>query len=71
MQGYENLCIFSLIVWELEPFWNYKGFSIIFPKILEAVQRIDGNENFLIPVSIIFSNPKVLGFLFSTKNSLT
>ena len=26
---------------------------------------------FLIPLSIIFSNPKVLGFLFSTKNSLT
>ena len=37
-RGYENLCISSLIVvGELEPFWNYKGFSIIFPKILEAV----------------------------------
>ena len=46
MQGYENLCIYSLIVWELEPFWNYKGFSIIFPKILEAVKRTDGNDNF-------------------------
>ena len=46
MQGYENLCIYSLIEWELEPFWNYKGFRIIFPKILEAVKRIDGNDNF-------------------------
>ena len=37
-RGYENSCISSLIVvGELEPFWNYKGFSIIFPKILEAI----------------------------------
>ena len=26
---------------------------------------------FFIPLSITFSSPKVLGFLFSTKNSLT
>ena len=40
-----KICICSVILGELESFRNYKGFSIIFPKIL--------------------------GFLFPTKNSLT
>ena len=57
-RGYENLCIYSLIVvGELEPFWNYKGFSIIFPKILEAIYHIFPSENFR--------------FIFFYQNSLT
>ena len=30
-------CIFSVILGELGSFRNYKGFSIIFPKILDAI----------------------------------
>ena len=57
--------------------WNYtlwdKGFSIIFPKILDARLNLAYYERtiFLFPLSITFLNPKSLGFLFSTKNSLT
>ena len=29
----------------------------------------DDMEKFLVPLSIAFSNPKILGFLFSTKNT--
>ena len=63
-----------LILGELESFRNYKGFSIIFPQILDAIQRITKVRIFLIPLSITYSaylNPKILAFLFLTKNSLT
>ena len=32
-----KICIRSVILGELESFRNYKGLSIIFPKILEAI----------------------------------
>ena len=66
-----KISICSVILGELESFRNYKGFSIIFRKILDAIQRITKKKNFLIPLSITFFNPKILGFLFPTKNSLT
>ena len=45
--------------------------SIIFPKILDAISRIPKVRHFLISLSIAFLSPKILGFLSSTKNSLT
>ena len=32
-----KICISSVILWQLESFRNYKGFSIIFLKILDAI----------------------------------
>ena len=32
-----KICICSVILRELDSFWNYEGFSIIFPKILHAL----------------------------------
>ena len=32
-----KICICSVILGQLESFRNYKGFSIIFPKILDAI----------------------------------
>ena len=66
-----KICICSVILGELESFRNYKGLSIIFPKILVEIWRITKVRHFLIPNAIIFLNTKVLGSLFSTKNSLT
>ena len=41
-------------------------------EITTALVRITNESQFLlIPLSITFLNPKILGFLFSTKNSLT
>ena len=34
-----KICICLAILGELEAFRNYKGFSVIFPKILDAVER--------------------------------
>ena len=36
----------SVIRGELESFRNYKGFRIIFPKILDAIYRFTKYENF-------------------------
>ena len=33
-----KICVCSVILGELESFQNYKGFSIIFPKIIEAIR---------------------------------
>ena len=38
---------------------DYKGFSIIFPKILDAIERITKVRIFLIPLFIPFLNPGV------------
>ena len=35
-----KICICLVILEELESFLNYKGVSIIFPKILHTIQRI-------------------------------
>ena len=65
-----KICICSVILGELESFRNYKGFSIIFPKILDAIKRITKKKFFLIPLSITFLNPKIEAFLYPTTNSL-
>ena len=61
-----KICICSVILGELESFRNYKGLSIIFSKILDAILSFTKVRIFLIPLSIAFSNPKV----FPKKNSL-
>ena len=66
-----KICTCSVILGQLESFRNYKGFSIILPRFLDAIQRIIKVRIFLILVSTTFLNPKVLGILFCTKNSLT
>ena len=58
-----KICICWVILGKLESFGNYKGFSVIFPKILDAITYY-ASYNFLIPLSITFLNPKSLGFLF-------
>ena len=58
-----KICICSVILGELESFRNYKGLSIIFPKILDEIWRITKVRHFLIPLSTTFLN--------SMKNSLT
>ena len=59
-----KISICSVVLGELESFRNYKGLSIIFPKILVEIWRPSKVKHFLIPNAIIFLNPKVLGFLF-------
>ena len=60
-----KICICS-VTGELESFRIYKGFRIIFPKILLAILGIRKVRIFLIPLSMTVLNPKILGFLFST-----
>ena len=62
-----KICICSVILGELESFQNYKGLIIIFSKILYVILSFTKVRNFLIPLSIAFSNPKILGFLFLQK----
>ena len=66
-----NICICSVILGELESFQNYTGLSTFSPKILDAIWLNTKVRHFLIPFSITFLNPKILGFVFSQKNSLT
>ena len=56
-----NIWICSVILRELKAFRNFKGFRVIFPKIFTKVKI------FLIPLSITFLNPKILGFVFLRK----
>ena len=63
-----KICIWPVILGELEAFRIYNVFSDIFPKILHAVeQRFTKVRIFLIPLSITFLNPKILGFVFLRK----
>ena len=41
-----KICTCSVILGELEPFRNYKGFNIIFSKNLEAIYAINERKNF-------------------------
>ena len=51
--------------------YKANSFSVLlFPKILDAT-NFTMEIIFLIPLSITFLNPKILGFFFSSKNSLT
>ena len=63
----------AIIRGELEDFRNYKGFTVIFLKSLDGIERFAKVRIFLIPHvhSIISLNPKILGFLFATKISLS
>ena len=62
-----KICICSVILEERESFRNYQGFSSIFPKVLDAIQRITKERIFLIPLSITILSPTILRFLFSRK----
>ena len=46
-----KICICSVILGELEAFGNYKRFSVIFPKILDAIERFTKVRFLLIPLS--------------------
>ena len=62
-----KICIFWVILGELESFRNYQGLSIVFSKILDAILSFMKVRIFLIARAIAFSNPKILVFLFYTK----
>ena len=50
-----KISICSVILGKLNTFFqNCKGFSIIFAKILDAIQRVTKMKIFLIPLSVIF-----------------
>ena len=69
------MCIRSVILGELENYIiltrNWKGFSITFPKILDAIYCIAKVRILHIPFSVICLNSKILGCLFSTKNIIS
>ena len=52
---------------EIHSLPNYKGLSIIFPKILDEIWCITKVRHFLIPLAISFMNPKILDVLFLRK----
>ena len=63
-----KICIFSVILWELEAFRNYKqGFSVTFRKFLDGIERFTKVKILLIPLSITYLNPRILGYLFLRK----
>ena len=64
-------CIWSVILGDFEYFRNFQGFSIIFPKILDAIYRVTNARIFPIPISITFLNPNILDFLFLRKTAIT
>ena len=67
-----KICISSVVLGQLESrFRNYKGFRIIFPKILDAILSFTKVRIFLIPLLIAFSESENVRFPFSTKNRLT
>ena len=59
--------ICSVVLGQLESFRNYKSFSIILPKILDAILSFTKVRIFQIPLSIAFLNPNILGFFFLRK----
>ena len=66
-----KICICSFILGQLEFFRNYKRFSIIFPKILDAILRFT-KVNIFFPDSFVHRilESENCRFPFSTKNSL-
>ena len=63
------ICSGSVILWELESFGNYRGFCIIFRKILGAIQRFIKERIFSSLHHI--SESGNLRFPFSEENSVT
>ena len=47
-----KICTCSVILGKLESLRNYEGFSVIFPKILDAIKRVTKVRIFLVPLSI-------------------
>ena len=60
--------ICSVVLGQLESFRNH--LSIIFRKILDAILGFTKVRIFLISLSIAFSNPQILDFLFQRKIGL-
>ena len=66
-----KICICSVILLELASFLNYKGWSIIFLKILDENWTYYESETFSDTKRHHIFESENLRFLFSTKNSLT
>ena len=66
-----KICICSVILVELASLLNYKGWSIIFLKILDKNWTYDESETFSDTKRHHIFKSENLRFLFSTKNSLT
>ena len=60
----EKTYICLIILGQLKAFQNYKGFSIIFPKIFAPIQSFKKVRILLIPLSIAFSIQKILRCLY-------
>ena len=60
-------CFCLVVLGQLESFRNHLGPQHILPKILDAILGFTKVRIFLIPLSISFSNPKILDFLFLRK----
>ena len=60
-----KICVCSVILGELESFQNYKGFSIIFPKILEAIR---GNSTHYESANFSDSPPHHIFCIFESEN---
>ena len=59
-----KICICLVIPREFEAFRNLKGYSVIFSKSFDVIERFTKVIIFLIPLSSTFLNPKISGFLF-------
>ena len=66
-----KICICSVILVELASFLNYKGWSIIFLKILDENWTYYESETFSDTKRYHIFESENLRFLFSTKNRLT
>ena len=65
-----KICICSVILGGTLVFSKLQGLQYHFSEILHAIQRITKVRIFLIRLSTTYLNPKILAFLFVTKNSL-
>ena len=64
-----KICICSVVLGQLESFLNYKGFGIIFSKSLDVILSFTKKRIIRIFLSVAFSNPKILRFLFLRKTA--
>ena len=58
----KKIYVCSVVLGQLESFRNYKGFSIIFRKILTAIYSSTKVTIFLTTLCIVYSIPKFFGF---------
>ena len=61
-----KICFCSLILGELEAFRNYKGFCVIFPKSLDAIEHFTKLAIFVIPHSTVIFESESFRFPLST-----